>query len=281
MGNYWLMAFFALAFWGATFNNSWEASLRVMTFNLRYANPADGPNRWEARKDFVIESLERYAPAVIGIQEGLGGQIEDLISGLPQYQAFGRDRSGQGSDEYSSILYDKSRLKLIEGDTFWLSETPEEAGSQSWDSSLPRIATWALFEGVHGRRFLVLNTHFDHRGQLARVRSAELVRSKLEEIHPEAPRIVLGDFNALPESDPYKALVGNNNLSDAWTIARERRGPEFTFHGFTGQGDVNLRIDWILVGSDIQVKSITSIDDHDNGLYLSDHFPVMADLEIR
>ncbi|MBN1419974.1 MAG: endonuclease/exonuclease/phosphatase family protein [Planctomycetes bacterium] len=263
--------------------------IRAMTFNLRYANPGDGPNRWEARRDFAARAIREHAPHFVGLQEALPSQLADLRERLPEYGAYGVDRNGDGTGEHSSILFDSRRLRRLDGGTFWLSETPETPGSKSWDSSLPRIATWCVFaERSSGRCFVALNTHLDHRGQGARRRGASLIRTRIAGIRPDLPRIVTGDFNALPGSEPQKALLEGGTFRDAWVIAEERGGPDFTFHGFTGKGSAGHRIDWILVGSGIDVERVATIDEKLAGggeegrdLYLSDHFPVAADLLIR
>jgi len=265
--------------------------IRAMTFNIRYANPGRSvrgmkgsrvdPNRWEARRDSVARAIRERAPHIVGLQEALPSQLIDLRERLPEYDVFGLDRNGDGTGEHSSILFDARRLDRIEGGTFWLSETPEKRGSKSWDSALPRIATWCVFaERPSGRRFVVLNTHFDHRGEEARRRSASLIRTRIAGIRPDLPRIITGDFNALPSSEPHKTLLEGGSFRDAWEAAGERAGPDFTFHGFTGKGKAGQRIDWIIVGPGIRVERAETIDAKEKDIYLSDHFPVLADLLI-
>jgi hypothetical protein len=42
----------------------------VMTFNLRFANPVDGANEWQFRKDLVVDVIRRQAPDLLATQEG-------------------------------------------------------------------------------------------------------------------------------------------------------------------------------------------------------------------
>jgi endonuclease/exonuclease/phosphatase family metal-dependent hydrolase len=173
------------------------------------------------------------------------------------------------------VFYRKDRLRAVESGNFWLSETPEVPGSSSWDMSLPRMVTWAVFEDRKTkRRFTYFNTHFAHRGKVddeARRRSALLIASRMPK---DGPFLLTGDFNAAAgASSAYSALVPP--LTDAWLTAKTKAGPEGTFHGFKGTPGAN-RIDWILFRAPWKVKSAAAITDSKDGRYPSDHFPVLA-----
>ena len=71
--------------------------LEIMTFNLRYANDHDGINNWSNRREHVFEIINRFHPAIMGIQEGLEDQLYDLHSNLNgNYQRFGLPREENG-----------------------------------------------------------------------------------------------------------------------------------------------------------------------------------------
>jgi endonuclease/exonuclease/phosphatase family metal-dependent hydrolase len=251
------------------------ADLRVMTFNVRYPNPSDGEDFWEKRKDFLVGTVRRHKPDVMGTQELFHIQGEYIVAQLPEYAWFGVSRRGNKEDEHMGVFYRKDRLKPVETGNFWLSETPETPGSSAWGMSLPRMVTWAVFEDLKTKkRFTYYNTHFAHRGQVdaeARRRSAELIASRLPK---DGPFVLTGDFNAAAgDSTAYSALVPA--LTDAWVAAKKKTGPEGTFHGFKGTPG-KARIDWILFRAPWKVKSAATLTDSRNGRYPSDHFPVLA-----
>ena len=250
-------------------------TLRILTFNVRYPAKSDGENRWEMRRDLLVATVREKAPDLIGAQELYYEQGQYIVEKLPGYAWFGVSRRGNHEDEHMGVFYRKDKLKLLESGDFWLSETPEQPGSMSWDVSLPRMVTWGLFATPAGRRFYFANTHFPHRGQDAgaRVKCAELLIRRLKEAPPESPVILTGDFNTGAGSEPYKVLTAA--LTDAWEVAARRTGPTGTFNGFKGV-TTGPRIDWILYRGPWKVLEAETVTKNDAGRYPSDHFPVFA-----
>src|SRR5687767_10854722 len=118
--------------------------LRVMSFNIRYGTAKDGPNHWNLRKDFVIETIKAFKPDLLGTQETEGFQRDYLAEKLPEYTTIGVGRDdGAEKGEMMAIYIRKERFDVIASGHFWLSETPDVIGSKSWDTSLPRMVTWA------------------------------------------------------------------------------------------------------------------------------------------
>ncbi len=250
-------------------------ALRVMSFNVRLMPADDGENRWEARRDLLVQTIRRADPDVFGTQELFKGQGDYIVAGLPQYAWFGRGRRGDDGDEHMGVFYRKDRLRAVESGDFWLSDTPGVAGSISWGNLYPRMVTWALFERLaDGRRFYFFNTHFPYREQdgQARTRAAGLIAQRLAELPQGVPVVLTGDFNDVPDSDAYRTLAAT--LQDAWTTARRRSGPAATFHDFTGKAD--RRIDWVW-SKGLQARRVRTLTDQRNGRYPSDHFPVRVD----
>lgn len=250
-------------------------TLRVMSFNVRLMPADDGVNRWEARRDLLVQTIRRADADVFGTQELFKEQGDYIVAGLPQYARFGRGRRGDDGDEHMGVFYRKDRLRVVESGDFWLSDTPEVAGSITWGNLFPRMVTWALFERkADGRRFYFFNTHFPYREQdgEARTRAATLIAQRLAKLPQGVPVVVTGDFNDVPDSGAYRALAGT--LQDAWTTAPRRSGPEATFHDFTGKAD--RRIDWVW-SKGLQVRRVQTITDQRDGRYPSDHFPVLAE----
>jgi endonuclease/exonuclease/phosphatase family metal-dependent hydrolase len=140
-----------------------RTALKVMTFNLRRRKASDGPNAWDERRDAAAEVIRRHAPDLIGTQEGLREQVGFLQSHFPEYGILGEARFGGDKDEYNAILYRKDRFRVSATGNFWLSDTPDVAGSRTWGNLVPRMATWALFEEKDDHApFFHLNTHLDH-----------------------------------------------------------------------------------------------------------------------
>jgi endonuclease/exonuclease/phosphatase family metal-dependent hydrolase len=269
-----------LALFFAGCSESYQYS--AMTYNIRYATERDGINSWENRKEWVFEQLNETKPDVFGIQEGLHHQVAYLDSALTDYAyvGVGRDDGATGG-EYTALFYQTETLSVLEHDTFWLSETPDTV-SVGWDASMERIATWArVKDKATEKEYLVLNAHFDHIGEQARINSMKLIRQFIEEnFSKNLPVIVMGDFNALPESEPIKYI--NWLMYDAYFTAHTKpRGPEGTFHGFDPNHPLDRRIDYIFVNDKIEVVSYEAIYAFDEGFFPSDHLPILVHFDIN
>lgn len=275
-------------------NDVAKGNVTAMTFNIRYNNLGDGKNAWPLRKADVAELIRREQPDLLGLQEALVGQIADLKERLPDYDWYGLGRDdGKEKGEFAPVFYRRERFELLAKGTFWLSETPDKVGSKGWDAALPRVASWLRVHDKHsGKPFLFANVHFDHRGEKARVESSHLLRRKLLELAGEEPIVLVGDFNATPDSSPHKALVdaGQPDETDSRAVAavfRDARGlvakplgPDTTWNGFSSAVNGN-RIDHVVVDRHWTAISYKIIDDKTNdGRFYSDHFPIVAKLKL-
>lgn len=256
--------------------------VRVVSFNIRYGTADDGPDRWELRRAHVIETLRAQNADIIGLQEVLAFQADELREALPDYGFVGVGRDdGERAGEFVPIFYRSGRFTLIEGGHFWLSEKPDRPGSKGWDAALPRMATWVLlgFKDAPGQDVYVINTHFDHVGERARLESAKLLRRVAESKGGE-PVIVMGDFNCGPGEGPHGVLTrdaGNlAELRDACQVLGQAESGAGTFHGFKGRTN-GARIDWVLTNWRLAPRSAW-IDRRDfGGRYPSDHYLVGAE----
>ena len=264
--------------------NSNSNSLRVMTYNIRFDNPADGVHAWPNRKELVASVIRFHKADIIGVQEALEHQIQDLMELLPGYDWVGVGRNEDGGGEFSAILYRSSVVTVKAAQTFWLSESPDEPGSKSWDSSLPRIATWAHFvTSSDGRELFVLNTHFDHRGEQARLESARLLKEQVSKLANGLPVIVMGDLNATSEQPPL-VLLSDTPLSDGRSLRDgfvhsivPHHGPASTWTGFT-KIEADRRIDYIFASEDLPIHYHAILTDKLEDRYPSDHLPVLVEV---
>jgi len=263
--------------------SSEKETLNIMTYNIRYDNPNDGENQWGNRKEFLVDQIKYNEVDIFGIQEGLHHQVQYLAENFTgfNYVGIGRD-DGKEKGEYSAIFYNSNKFKVIESNTFWLSETPNEI-SVGWDASMERICTYALFESVNSKQqFFVFNTHFDHIGNVARLESSKLIYAKISEINLDnLPVFVMGDFNLLPSSEPIKYL--SEKFSDTEKISLLKPfGPKGTFSAFKFQEPVKGRIDYIFTNKDkVQVNKYAVLSDSKDCKYPSDHLPVVVEVEFK
>ncbi|MBX3438346.1 MAG: endonuclease/exonuclease/phosphatase family protein [Planctomycetaceae bacterium] len=261
-------------------------NVRVMSYNIRYGTAADGENHWDHRKEFLVETIAAFSPDLLGTQETLGFQRDYLAEHLSGYEAFGVGRDDGGEQgEMTAVLFRRDRFEKLDGGHFWLSETPDVPGSKSWDSALTRMVTWLKLRDRQSNGMPVVwffNTHFDHRGQEARVEAAKLIRRQVAEMTHGDAVIVTGDFNAGEGSGPYSALYeaaadGSPFLIDAFRVAHPTpRGPEGTFSGFDNAFPTRGRIDWIAVTPHWTVDAAEIDRTIRDGRTPSDHLPVTA-----
>ena len=262
-------------------------ALHIVSFNIRCTNPNDGTNSWELRREVFFDEVKRLAPSIIGFQEVRPDQYEDIVRRMKRdfdFVGVGRD-DGKDKGERALVVYDKRRFKKIENGDFWYSETPEVPGSKSWDTALTRVCTWVrLKDKTAGREFLFVNTHYDHKGVVARENSSRMLVKKLPELAKGSPVILTGDFNMNEDSAAYKLLLNRNEGAKPWLIDSYRelhptRTPEeSTFNGFN-RITKGSRIDFIFHTPDIKPVSATIERVLPKGRHASDHYAIMAVLD--
>ncbi|MBD3674223.1 MAG: endonuclease/exonuclease/phosphatase family protein [Planctomycetaceae bacterium] len=265
--------------------NAVKQPLKVMSFNIRYGAANDGENHWKHRSYLVAETIRMFDPDLLGMQEVLKFQAEFLKERLPEYGFHGVGRqNGTEEGEYVPVMYKKERFEVIDSGHYWLSETPEVPGSKSWDSSLPRMVSWVELSDRKndGETFVFINTHFDHRGQTARLESARLIRQQAEELMAEKlPFIITGDFNTTEDRQPYQELISGSRGNEIPIVDSyrntfpERSENESTSSRWTGNR-TGSRIDWILHSQDFTTLQSVINYTNENGRYPSDHYPVQA-----
>ncbi|MEN9969073.1 MAG: hypothetical protein RIR94_1267 [Bacteroidota bacterium] len=250
---------------------------KAISYNIRYDGHSDLAPDWSQRKGPIVAQLQKERPTIIGFQEVLANQLKDLQQELPafKYVGVGRD-DGKEAGEFAPIFYDTTRYKPLQSGTFWLSQTPE-VPSKGWDAALNRICTFALVESKYdGKKLWVLNTHFDHIGAEARRYSAELLIEKFAEFTQEvnAPLLLLGDFNAEPDSQVYQLL--QTSFNDLSCSKRHRElCSEPTFNAFTLSETDDKIIDYFFGSSEIISMQCKVLQTPFERSYPSDHFPLV------
>ena len=254
--------------------------LKVMTYNIRYDNPGDGLNQWDKRKGKVTALLRKYDPDIIGVQEALFHQLEDITKALKQYEYFGVGRDdGKQKGEYSAIYIRKNRLEVLEQNTFWLSKSPAVPGSKDWDAAITRVVTWGrLRDKKTDEVFLMVNTHFDHVGRESRLNSAALLKEKADSLAKGLPVIITGDFNFTRDKPPYEVMMNPSSIRLIDAAPAETPG---TACGFKVGARPCNAIDYIFYTPQWKSDDYRVIQDHDGEYYPSDHLPVMATFSLQ
>jgi endonuclease/exonuclease/phosphatase family metal-dependent hydrolase len=260
-----------------------RAELHVMSFNLRFASETP-PNSWPERRPVMRRLLREEQPDLIGTQEGLYAQLRDIEADLgSRYDSIGQGRDGGSHGEAMQIFYDSRRLDPLEYDHYWLSDTPDVVGSQTWGGCCPRMVTWIRFlDRRTGGQFYAVNTHFEAFDAVARQKSAQLMLQRNAELDPALPVIATGDFNepAGAGHTVYDLLVTNGPLLDSWEEAESRSSLYATFHGYRPLVPDGDRIDWILTSPQIATRSASINAYSQGGQFPSDHLPVQAVLRL-
>ena len=258
--------------------------VRWGTFNIRLQNGGDDNEGWgwNVRKDRVADYVKDNKWDVFGMQEVLHEQLEDLLARLPEYDYVGVGRTdGKTKGEYTPIFFLRDKYEVLEKGNFWLSETPEVAGSKGWDAAIERVASYAkLSDKKTGKVFMAVNTHFDHIGVTARRESAKLIMQKIQDIVGDKPAVVTGDFNVTEQDEAYTTMVTSEfKMNDAFHLSPSHTGVTFSFHDFCRVAPEDCdKIDYIFTTPGISVKQ-THIEPPHPDAMLSDHNPHWADLE--
>ena len=259
-----------------------KQSLSVMTYNIRLDVASDGKNAWTNRNHFLSSQVQFHGPDIMGVQEALPNQMNDLNNILIGYKDIGLGRDGENKGEHSSIFYNSKKIKVEKEGTFWLSETPDKI-SKGWDAAYPRICTYGLFTLLESnQKIWVFNTHLDHVGGEARLKGMELIQKKINTLNTDHfPVIVMGDFNVEPSSELITNL--KKKMNDSKDIAKITFGSNGTFNGFKFDELVTRRIDYIMVSktSTIEVEKYGVLSSLIDLKYPSDHFPVMIELRLK
>jgi endonuclease/exonuclease/phosphatase family metal-dependent hydrolase len=276
----WLVTTIMLLLGLAPMHSTQPDALTVMCFNIRYGTANDGENSWPNRNHLVMQVFENRQASIVGVQEALAFQLEEITDAHPHYGVIGVGRDdGKTKGEYAAIIYDTHAFAVDVSGTFWLSDTPEVVASISWGNSITRICTWArLIDRDSGDAVYVFNAHYDHRSQESREQSSRLILDRIVDRTHNDPVILMGDFNA-GESNPAITLLIDSGLIHTYREIHPEETAIGTFNAFRGDSDGEM-IDHILVSPGMKVLDADIDRTNDNGRYPSDHDPVWATIEL-
>ena len=257
-----------------------DESTRVMSFNLRCKN--DGEQTITNRSKVAVEVIKQYYPDSFGVQECTPRWKRILAYNLDgKYACVGAARDFYGPfTEYSSIYYLKDKYNLIDSGTFWLSETPEKRWTKSFDSACYRVASWALLEEKEtGIRYTHINTHLDHVLDSTREAQMTVLIDCVKKVANSSPIVMTGDFNAYEDELVY--AVARESFNDSKLVAENtEHGRTFTSYG-TKEEDGTGAIDYIFTSPEVEVDTYKIIRNTVQGIYPSDHYPIVADIVLK
>jgi endonuclease/exonuclease/phosphatase family metal-dependent hydrolase len=257
-------------------------NLTVMSYNIRCGSceRVDDVNHWSRRKFLVADVIRQSRADLIGLQEAEAFQLRDLLALLGDFEGYGVGRDdGKEQGEMNAVLVRRSAYAIASPRTLWLSATPDQV-SRGWDAMLNRTLTvLQLNNRATGKPLYFLNTHFDHQGTKARNESAKLIVQTVLALGADAHVVLTGDLNGQPGFGGYRVLAAQ--LLDTELAAHSlNQGGHISFNNFGRDIEDDNKIDYVFVSAGLDVQSHRIVNDTVNGLYPSDHFPVLVQLRL-
>ncbi len=253
-----------------------DGDIRIMSFNLRCSD-VNGV-KMKDRCNLAVKFLLQAQADTVGVQEATPEWMKVLSEGLPEYGYVGVGRDGGDKGEYSAVFYLKEKYTVRDSGTFWLSETPE-VSSYGWDADCKRVCSYALLENKqNGTRFVHVNSHFDHVGAVAQKNEAEMVSAFMREKFGDDPKVFTADMNVLPDSEPYRIMT--SLLQDASLTGKDsvKYG---TYHDCKPQKMKEHTIDYVLYTGKWEPAHYRTVTVGVDGRFVSDHFPIYADMKLK
>jgi endonuclease/exonuclease/phosphatase family metal-dependent hydrolase len=266
----------------------------VMSFNIRYGTANDGDNHWTKRREQLFALLRAEDPDLVGLQEALRFQVDEILAAVPGYAAVGVGRDdGRAAGETSAILFRTRRFHVALSGTFWFSDTPDTPGTKTWGNRYNRVSSWARFVERDGSAFTHYNLHLDHESQPSREKSAALLLQRIDaRAVPSEPVIVTGDFNAGEANPAMSVLVGptgpggvpapdaSPRFIDTFRALHRQAKEVGTFSNFVYGQTTGEKIDYVLVPPGTTVLHAAIVHSSRERRYPSDHFPVVARIQL-
>ncbi|TDH21667.1 endonuclease/exonuclease/phosphatase family protein [Segetibacter sp. 3557_3] len=263
--------------------HAYGQEMTVGTYNIRFDNARDSGNLWVNRAPVVAALIRFHNFDLLGTQEGLKNQLDDLSSALPEYSRFGAGRDdGKDKGEHAAIFYRKDLFKVLNKGDFWLSQTPEKP-SLGWDATCcNRICSWLYLQhNKSGKKFYFFNAHFDHQGVQARKESSKLILQKIKSIAGNEAVIFTSDLNGSQQSEWYLQLANSGLLKDTYKEVKYPYVNNASFNAFGAARKSTEIIDHIFINDKFTVSRWGILTDTYYGKFPSDHFPVLVSLSLK
>ncbi len=256
-----------------------ESVMRIMSFNIRCANV--GKDTWEDRIGIVSQTMLESEADSIGVQEATPqwmATLKETVGEKYAYVGVGRD-DGDNEGEYSAVFYLKDKYTEVDSGTFWLSETPDKV-SFGWDAACRRVCTWVVLENKEtGEKYVHLNSHFDHIGITARKNSVDLILDKASQ-YSDLPVVFTADMNVKQGSDNYNQFVESGVLKDTKKLAPDTMD-YCTYHDTKPENHKDDVIDYVMINDNFKAVSYKVVTEGIEGRFVSDHYPVYADIVMK
>ncbi len=264
-----------------------STDVRIGTYNVRYYNgdTSSATNKWEVRKERLVQSIKDIDFDIFGVQEAMDPQIVSLEEMLGDVYgtAYFRPQTGASSDSSVGIFYKKSDWLLTDVKNFWISSTPDEKskGDTGVKGNYYRGAICGtLINKTTNARVFFMDSH----GCLNPTPNetyAQVYLDKEVALNPDGlPSFFVGDLNTKPETN--SSILFRTHWNDTFMSIDEslREGCEFTYNGFKNI-DGTSRIDYVYYRGENVTPTLYKCDNTlYNDLYPSDHWPVFADFTI-
>lgn len=256
-----------------------ENTMRIMSFNIRCGDV--GKDTWEDRIDIVSQTMLDSEADSIGVQEATPewmATLKETVGEKYAYVGVGRD-DGDNEGEYSAVFYLKDKYDVVDSDTFWLSETPEKP-SFGWDAACRRVCTWVrLKDKSTGTEYVHMNTHFDHVGISARKNSVEMIIDRAKSF-TDIPVVFTADMNVKQGSTNYNQFVDSEYFRDTKFVAPDSMS-YCTYHDTKPDLHSDDVIDYVMINDGFDALSYKVVTEGVDGRYVSDHYPIYADIILK
>jgi endonuclease/exonuclease/phosphatase family metal-dependent hydrolase len=261
--------------------------LKVLTLNIWNRQ---GP--WPERSKLLRKGLAELSPDLVGLQEVLHhdaepvDQAHELAEGFGYYVAFASAWHIGGGLQFGNAVL--SRWPIVAAENLMLPTEPNDE---------TRACLYVRVESPFGPIPLFC-THLDwqfHHGYV-RERQVAFIAERVHELaaKDDFPPIVMGDFNAEPDSSEVRFLRGLQTLrgrsvyfADCFGLCGD--GPGHTYarsNSFAAKlREPDRRIDYIFVrGPDRQLRgeplsARVVFTEPEGGIFPTDHYGVLAELE--
>ena len=254
--------------------------LCLISCNIRFDNPADGQNSWPHRREYLASTLLKHHPVLIASQEGRIQQLNELKDSLENFDIVDQHRSWIGERMYPTFFIHHSHFEYLSSGDLWLSETPDIAGSRSFESTFPRLMTWTKLQVKENKtNLLIINTHLDHIKAETRQEQVKVLCHEIKRIwDKQSALIIMGDFNDSPDSKVRDIINSEFELNDAWKLFNSQE--ETSHHSFKGEMQNGQRIDWILVDKRLEITGCVMDKCTKDGIYPTDHYPIVCKIKV-